>query len=130
MRTQQTILVVDDEPTIREVVRKYLEVVQIDVHNSGAPIAPDDLPHLFERFYRGGDGQAHSGHGRRGSGLGLAIARGLVEAHGGRIWAESDEEAGTTFSFVIPRHGPAASVWGVTCYALATGPNHRRQQDG
>ncbi|MBX5491264.1 MAG: HAMP domain-containing histidine kinase [Chloroflexi bacterium] len=69
------------------------------VQDTGPGIAPDDLPHIFERFYR-----ADPSRSRRsgGSGLGLAIARGYIEAHGGRIWAESTLGAGTTIRFWLP----------------------------
>jgi two-component system sensor histidine kinase MprB len=60
----------------------------------GPGIAPDVLPHLFERFARSADS--------RGSGLGLAIARRLVEAHGGTIRAESPPDGGTTVTFELP----------------------------
>ncbi len=71
--------------------------VVIAVHDQGIGIAPDDLPHIFDRFYR-------VGHMRRaeGTGLGLYITKRLVEAHGGRIWAESEEGKGSTFSFTLP----------------------------
>lgn len=65
------------------------------VKDTGPGIAPDDVPHLFERFWRGG----HSTY--KGSGLGLAIVRGLVEAHGGRVWVESEVGAGSTFYFAL-----------------------------
>lgn len=73
--------------------------VRLSVHNDGAPIAPGDLPHLFERFWRA-PGSVLAGHG-----LGLYIARGIVEAHGGCIGVESGED-GTTFWFTLPRSAP------------------------
>ena len=63
----------------------------------GVGIAPEDLPHIFERFY-----QVRGGRRAEGLGLGLHIARMLVEAHGGRIWAESELGKGSTFSFTLP----------------------------
>ncbi len=73
------------------------------VTDTGAGIASDDVPHLFDRFW-----QAQGG-GRHGSGLGLPIAKGIVEAHGGRIWAESKLRRGSTFFFTIPTAAAAAS---------------------
>lgn len=73
--------------------------VRIGVRDSGSGIAAADLPHVFERFCRGEKSRSRS-HG--GAGLGLAIARGLVEAHGGRIWAESGPGEGATISFTLP----------------------------
>lgn len=67
------------------------------VHDTGAGIPADDLPRIFERFYR--VDRSRSGGG---TGLGLSIARHLVEAHGGKIWAESREGDGSTFFFTIP----------------------------
>jgi signal transduction histidine kinase len=63
------------------------------VQDNGPGIESSDLPHIFERFYKSSD----SG----GMGLGLSIAKYLVEAHGGRIWAESDGQ-GTKISFALP----------------------------
>ncbi len=70
--------------------------VRFSVSDTGPGITPEHLPRLFDRFW-----QARQGQGK-GMGLGLAIARGLVEAHGGRIWAESRLGEGTTFSFTLP----------------------------
>lgn len=68
---------------------------QIEVADTGSGIQPEHLPHIFDRFY-----QAKSSH-RAGAGLGLAIAKGIVEAHGGSIWARSTPGAGTTFYFTL-----------------------------
>ena len=71
--------------------------VRFSVRDSGVGIPADDLERIFERFYKAD--RARSGGG---TGLGLSISRHLVEAHGGRIWAESTEGQGSTFYFTIP----------------------------
>jgi two-component system phosphate regulon sensor histidine kinase PhoR len=73
------------------------QLVQFAVVDTGIGIAPEDLPRIFERFYKVDRSRASSG-----TGLGLAIARHLVEAHGGRIRAESEPGKGSTFYFTIP----------------------------
>jgi len=73
--------------------------VQMDVHDTGAGIAPEQLPRVFEKFYQA-DNQRESSHG--GTGLGLAIARQIVEAHNGRITVESTPGVGTVFTIVLP----------------------------
>ncbi|HLG52034.1 MAG TPA: ATP-binding protein, partial [Chloroflexota bacterium] len=73
--------------------------ILVAVKDQGIGIAPEHLEHVFERFYRV-DGKLARETG--GSGLGLAISRGLVEAHGGRIWVESQVGKGSTFYFTIP----------------------------
>jgi signal transduction histidine kinase len=77
--------------------------VVIQVIDTGPGIAPTDIEHLFDNFW-----QAQNGD-RRGVGLGLAIAKNVVEAHGGRIWCESQLGAGTTFSFTLPRAAETSS---------------------
>jgi signal transduction histidine kinase/HAMP domain-containing protein len=74
------------------------ETIIVSVSDNGPGIDPDDLPHVFERFYRARYGhQQHSG----GTGLGLAICKAFIEAHGGVIWVESGVQ-GTTISFTLP----------------------------
>jgi PAS domain S-box-containing protein len=71
--------------------------VKVNVTDRGVGISPADYPHIFERFYR-----AARTEKAEGLGLGLYITRMLVEAHGGRIWVESELGKGTTFSFTLP----------------------------
>jgi two-component system phosphate regulon sensor histidine kinase PhoR len=71
--------------------------IQFSINDTGVGISPEDLPRIFERFYKVDRARATSG-----TGLGLAIARHLVEAHGGKIWAESALGQGSTFFFTIP----------------------------
>jgi two-component system sensor histidine kinase GlrK len=73
-------------------------VLEVAVSDTGPGIAPDDLPHIFERFYQG---RTKAKHASAGSGLGLALAKKVVEAHGGRIWIESEVSKGTTVRFIL-----------------------------
>jgi signal transduction histidine kinase len=70
--------------------------VRWSVEDTGPGVPPDQLPHLFDRFW-----QARPSD-RRGLGLGLAIVNALVEAHGGRVWAESEPHRGTHVRFTVP----------------------------
>jgi PAS domain S-box-containing protein len=74
------------------------------VKDFGKGVSPEDLPHLFERFW-----QAPAAS-KRGTGLGLAIVAGIIEAHGGRAWAESVVGEGTTVLFAIPLEGHGAAT--------------------
>jgi two-component system phosphate regulon sensor histidine kinase PhoR len=71
--------------------------VVLGISDNGIGIAKSDLPHVFERFYKGN--RARSGGG---TGMGLAIAKHVIEAHGGSIWVQSEEGEGSTFSFSLP----------------------------
>ncbi|HKZ51372.1 MAG TPA: ATP-binding protein, partial [Dehalococcoidia bacterium] len=71
----------------------------VSVVDTGSGIAPQDLPRIFDRFYRADGSRARA---TGGSGLGLAIVKQLIEAHGGRVWAESEQDRGSAFSFSLP----------------------------
>ena len=75
------------------------EKVVLSVRNTGQPIAPEHLPHIFERFYRADSARSRD---RGGYGLGLAIAEAITRGHGGKITAESDSIRGTVFAAAFP----------------------------
>ncbi len=99
------------QPGSEIVVTGHLEQVEsglppylhVSVRDTGGGIAPEDYPRVFQRFYRA-DRPLIPGLGE--TGVGLAIAKALVEAHGGRIWVESEPGVGSTFHFIIPTTGP------------------------
>jgi PAS domain S-box-containing protein len=78
--------------------------VEFSVTDEGPGIAPENLAHLFDRFWQGEQ------RDRRGAGLGLAIVKGIVESHGGRVWADSAIGRGTSFHFTVP--GAAGALRG------------------
>ena len=77
--------------------------IRISVRDTGCGIPGENLPHLFDRFWQA------RGARRGGAGLGLAIAKGIVEAHGGRIWVESELGSGSTFGFSLPLESTSPS---------------------
>jgi signal transduction histidine kinase len=83
--------------SIAVVVEPGGDEVQVSVEDSGSGIAPDAVRRAFDRFWR-----ADPARSAVGSGLGLAIARGLIEAQGGRIWAENSSDGGARVSFTLP----------------------------
>lgn len=80
-------------------------VVLVSVEDTGEGISKEDLPYVFDHFYRVDESRARASGG---SGIGLAIVKHLVEAHGGRVWAKSEPEVGSTFFFTLPPVGADA----------------------
>ncbi len=78
-------------------VRAHDSVAELEVSDTGPGIAPEDLPHVFDRLWRG-----HEADRVGGSGIGLAVVKGLIEAHGGTVVAESDGRSGTTVRVELP----------------------------
>lgn len=85
------------EITVRAAV--HGATLRLSVEDQGPGIPAHELSHVFDKFYRGA---SRSVKGRDGTGMGLAIARGMIEAHGGQIWAESPSGKGTTFTLALP----------------------------
>lgn len=84
-------------------VERDQDQIIVRVADTGIGMAPEHLPHVFERFYRVDKSRSRTGGG---SGIGLTIARHLVEAHGGQLWAESAGPGqGSTFTFTLPTTG-------------------------
>jgi len=85
--------------TVSAVQRNQSEV-EVSVSDNGIGIPKEDLPRIFERFYRVDKGRSQE---LGGTGLGLSIVKHLVQAHGGNVWAESQPGQGSTFYFTIPK---------------------------
>jgi signal transduction histidine kinase len=83
--------------------------VKVSVIDDGIGIPADDLPHIFERFYQV---ESHLTRKHGGMGLGLSVSKVMVEMHGGRIWAESDQGKGSTFTFLLPVKSDRAVLTG------------------
>lgn len=80
---------------------KQPDYIKVSVKDNGIGIPSKDLSHVFDRFYQV-EGHLTRRHG--GMGLGLSVAKVMVEMHGGRIWADSEEGQGSIFSFILPIH--------------------------
>ena len=87
-------------------VRTFANDLVFEIQDTGIGIAAEDMPRLFEKFYRG---KAREARTRVGTGLGLAIVRSIAERHGGRVWVESEEGKGSTFRLQIPIRQPVES---------------------
>jgi signal transduction histidine kinase len=107
--------------SVRVTLAPHLRGAQISVIDTGVGIGAEELPHIFDRFYRGS--RANEARGS-GSGLGLAIVRSIVEMHGGRVAVESRIGSGTTFTVTLPAD-PRTSA-----NALATGAVIAKSSEG
>jgi signal transduction histidine kinase len=104
---QNAIKFTPDEGVIRIIITAEVNMAHLTVEDTGIGIEPTDLERIFEKFYTTSDPSTHTS-GRyefsaRGTGLGLAIAKSYVEAHGGKIWAESKGKGqGSSFHIKFP----------------------------
>jgi two-component system sensor histidine kinase KdpD len=89
------------ESTITIALERVSGGVRLVVDDEGPGIAATDVPHVFERFYRGREAQRHGS----GTGMGLAIVQGLLTAQGGRVWVEDRAEGGARFTMFVPEAG-------------------------
>lgn len=80
----------------------------VSVSDQGVGISPQDMIPLFDKYFRT---QSPAGYHVAGTGLGLPVARAIVEAHGGRIWAQSKVGQGTTLFFTLPRAGLSSDTY-------------------
>jgi two-component system sensor histidine kinase KdpD len=81
--------------------RLFKNQVEIAVHDCGIGIPTADLERIFDKFYRVQHQETIAG-----TGLGLSICKGIIEAHGGRIWAANNPDQGSTFTFTLPLSAP------------------------
>jgi two-component system sensor histidine kinase GlrK len=93
--------------------------VEVRVSDTGAGIPPEEIERIFNKFYQS---PHHQSQRERGTGLGLAIARHIVDAHGGRIWVESQVGKGSTFILLLPVHGYEYAQSNQGQVAIATKP--------
>jgi two-component system phosphate regulon sensor histidine kinase PhoR len=107
-------------------VREGTGEVVTQVSDSGIGVPAADRARIFERFYKVDRARVR---GRGGTGLGLSIARHVVESHGGRIWVESVEGAGSTFSFTVPM-APGPSMPGKATATTNIGDGSLRVESG
>lgn len=87
---------------VRVIVRKFNDNIEFSVQDTGIGIPTDDLPYIFDRFYRV-DSNRQRGQNKGGSGLGLTISKQVVDMHGGKMKVDSIPNKGTTFTFTIPQ---------------------------
>jgi signal transduction histidine kinase len=80
-------------------IEKRVNELITTVRDTGIGVGPGDLPHIFDRFYRADKARARA---TGGAGLGLAIVKSIIDAHGGRVWAESEKDKGTAIMFALP----------------------------
>jgi two-component system sensor histidine kinase KdpD len=87
-------------------VRQTGDEIRVEMANEGDGIPADEMPLVFDRFYRIRSARTQS---IPGTGLGLAVCKGIIESHGGRIWIQSGASRGTTVAFTLPLFAPPAS---------------------
>lgn len=88
-----------DGGSVRLGIQKQIDMIEIKVTDTGVGVPQEDLPYIFERFYKADKARTR---GKGGTGLGLAIAKSIIDSHGGKITATSGDTEGTIFSCILP----------------------------
>jgi signal transduction histidine kinase len=88
--------------TISVAVKSEGDMASVEIADTGKGVAPEDLPHIFERFFRSA---ACAGSESEGAGLGLSIVKMIVELHGGKVAVENNHGGGTVFRLALPTAG-------------------------
>ncbi len=104
-------------------VKDVGDFIQVEIEDNGKGIAPDDMPHIFDRMYRG-DASRTTSVG--GSGIGLSIVKKIVEDQGGQVWATSEEDVGTVIYFVLRKYEPPEEMQSEGASEENTGRRGRR----
>lgn len=97
---ENAIKFVDDGGTLRVGTKIHGQSVWVSINNSGAPISAEELPYLFDRFYK--IDKSHTRE-KEGTGIGLSIVKNILKAHGQKIWVVSNAQDGTTFTFTLKK---------------------------
>jgi signal transduction histidine kinase len=113
--------------TITVELLRHATAVMVSVKDQGVGIPPEKLKLLFTKFYRADEFLKLA---VRGTGLGLALCKYIVEAHGGRIWVESQEDLGSTFSFTLPIYQNAAKAPSNSIALFPPPPQHQAGVEG
>jgi len=92
----------DKHGKVDVMVESDTKIITVHIKDSGKGIPEEDLPFIFERFYKADKARTRNG-AKKGTGLGLAIVKNIIDAHDGTITVKSKLNVGTTFSFTIPR---------------------------
>ncbi len=97
---ENAIKFVPEEGRLRLTTQLYDKAVWVSINNSGVPIASEELPYLFDRFYK--IDKSHTRE-QEGTGIGLSIVKNILKAHGQKIWVTSNAQDGTTFTFTLKK---------------------------
>jgi len=91
----------EEQGTVKITVEEKQDVLVVHVSDNGSGIPEEDLPFIFERFYKGDKARTRNSE-KKGTGLGLSIVKHIIEEHDGSIYATSEVNKGTTFTFTLP----------------------------
>ena len=97
---ENAIKFVPENGTLRVSDEVHGDSVWVSVNNSGEPIPSEDIPYIFDRFYKIDKSHTRT---KEGTGIGLSIVKNILKAHGQKVWVTSNEQDGTTFTFTLKK---------------------------